>query len=624
MGYVIVVLHRVVPEKSTFMKLIFRVFGFLKGYRHLLFLSILLNTIYSLLDAAAIAVIQPVFEVLFGMKTQVLPNATAVTTQTSFLAGVKNSFYDLLRDITFTSSPYDTLFRLAMMIFTIFFLKNILKMTSSLVNTRFTEFVVKSMRDSIFNKLLTLSLDFFNRRKVGDLMSLVTNDISVMHGGISPIMYTLFREPIQIAFFLALLISFSPKLTLVAFSTSIFSLLLIRVSVKFLKRYGHRMHDAVAGYTTVLVEALSGIRIIKSLNAEGTVNKRFTDQTMRYVNAAMKNQFISSLIPSINELTAIAALSVVLYIGGTEVYTGTMKSEELLTFLFALFAIMKPVAAITEMPAQVQRGLVASERVFAVLDLAPTITNGKLDAKTFDRELKINNLTFSYGDRNAVENATIVIPKSKKIALVGGSGSGKSTLADLIIRFYDPQRGEIQLDGVNIKEFTLESYRSLFGVVSQESILFNDTVANNIKLAKPGASLEEVKRAAEIAHASEFIDALPQGYDTYIGDRGVMLSGGQRQRVAIARALLHQPEIVIFDEATSALDSVSEQAVQEAINDVLKHQTAIIIAHRLSTIVDCDCIYVFENGKIVESGTHQQLLENKSAYRRLYDIQFST
>lgn len=624
MGYVIVVLCSVVPEKSTYMKLIFRVFGFLKGYRHLLFLSILLNTVYSLLDAAAIAVIQPVFEVLFGMKTQVLPNAAAVTTQTSFLAGIKNSFYDLLRDLTFTSSPYDTLFRLAMMIFTIFFLKNILKMTSSLVNTRFTEYVVKSMRDSIFNKLLTLSLDFFNRRKVGDLMSLVTNDISVMHGGISPIMYTLFREPIQIAFFLALLISFSPKLTLVAFSTSIFSLLLIRVSVKFLKRYGHRMHDAVAGYTTVLVEALSGIRIIKSLNAEGTVDKRFTDQTMRYVKAAMKNQFISSLIPSINELTAIAALSVVLYIGGTEVYTGTMKSEELLTFLFALFAIMKPVAALTEMPAQVQRGLVASERVFAVLDLAPTITSGKLSAKSFDRELKINNMTFSYGDRNAVENATIVIPKSKKIALVGGSGSGKSTLADLIIRFYDPQRGEIQLDGVNIKEFTLESYRSLFGVVSQESILFNDTVANNIKLAKPDASFQEVKRAAEIAHASEFIEALPQGYDTYIGDRGVMLSGGQRQRVAIARALLHQPEIVIFDEATSALDSVSELAVQEAINDVLKHQTAIIIAHRLSTIVDCDCIYVFENGKIVESGTHQQLLENKSAYRRLYDIQFSS
>lgn len=624
MGYVIVVLCSVVPEKSTFMKLIFRVFGFLKGYRHLLFLSILLNTVYSLLDAAAIAVIQPVFEVLFGMKTQVLPNAAAVTTQTSFLAGVKNSFYDLLRDITFTSSPYDTLFRLAMMIFTIFFLKNILKMTSSLVNTRFTEYVVKSMRDSIFNKLLTLSLDFFNQRKVGDLMSLVTNDISVMHGGISPIMYTLFREPIQIAFFLALLISFSPKLTLVAFSTSIFSLLLIRVSVKFLKRYGHRMHDAVAGYTTVLVEALSGIRIIKSLNAEGTVDKRFTDQTMRYVKAAMKNQFISSLIPSINELTAIAALSVVLYIGGTEVYTGTMKSEELLTFLFALFAIMKPVAALTEMPAQVQRGLVASERVFAVLDLAPTITSGKLSAKSFDRELKINNMTFSYGARNAVENATIVIPKSKKIAFVGGSGSGKSTLADLIIRFYDPQRGEIQLDGVNIKQFTLESYRSLFGVVSQESILFNDTVANNIKLAKPDASFQEVKRAAEIAHASEFIEALPQGYDTYIGDRGVMLSGGQRQRVAIARALLHQPEIVIFDEATSALDSVSEQAVQEAINDVLKHQTAIIIAHRLSTIVDCDCIYVFENGKIVESGTHQQLLESKSAYRRLYDIQFSS
>jgi len=606
------------------MKLIFRVFGFLKGFRHLLFLSILLNTVYSLLDAAAIAVIQPIFEVLFGTKSQIITQTVHVTTQTSFLAGLKNGFYEFLRNLTFSSDPFETLFRLALMIFAIFFAKNILKMCSALVNTRFTEYVVKSMRDSIFNKLVSLSMDFYNKRKVGDLMSLVTNDISVMHGGISPIMYTLFREPIQILFFLGLLLSFSPKLTLIAFSTSIFSLLLIRFSVKFLKRYSLRMQDAVAGYTTVLVEVLSGIRIIKSLSAENVVSKRFTNQTQRYVNAAMKNQIVSSLIPSINELTAIAALSVVLYMGGVEVYAGNMRGEELLTFLFALFAIMKPIAALTEMPAQVQRGLVAAERVFSVLDLVPNIRDGKKIVNEFNNELKINNITFTYSDKNALENATVIIPKSKKIALVGSSGSGKSTLSDLVIRFYDPKEGSIEIDGTNIKDFTLESYRSLFGVVSQESILFNDTIANNIRLASPNATMEEVIRAAKIAHAHDFISNLSHGYDTYIGDRGIMLSGGQRQRVAIARALLHRPEIVIFDEATSALDSVSEQAVQEAITDVLKHQTAIIIAHRLSTIIDCDCIYVFENGRIVEQGTHNQLLANNSVYRKLYDIQFST
>ncbi len=607
------------------MKLIFRVFAFLKGYRHLLILSIFFNSLFSLLDAAAIAIIQPVFEVLFGTKTStIIPHTVVNKTDISFLTQIKNSFYDYLRQLTFGETPFDTLFRLALMLFFIFFIKNVLKFCSALVNTRFTENVVKAMRDSLFSKIVSLSMDFFNARKVGDLMSLTTNDISVMHGGISPIIYTIFREPIQIAFFLALLLSFSPKLTMIAFSTSIVSLILIRFSVKYLKRYSHRMHDAVAGYTTALVETLSGIRIIKSLNAESSARTRFSRETQRYVSAAMKNQIISSLIPSINELTAIAALSVVLYMGGTEVYSGNMKSEELLTFLFALFAIMKPIAMLTEMPAHIQRGLAAAERVFAVLDLRPTVHSGTAIVENFSHSLHFKDVTFAYKEKNALENATLTIPKSKKIALVGSSGSGKSTLADLAIRFYDPQGGTIELDGRDIKDYSIDSYRSLFGVVSQESILFNDTIANNIRLASPDAPMSEVIRVSKIAHAHDFISALPDGYDTYVGDRGMLLSGGQKQRIAIARALLHRPEIVIFDEATSALDSVSELAVQEAINDILSHQTAIIIAHRLSTIVDCDCIYVFEHGRIVESGNHIELLEKKGTYKLLYDIQFSS
>ncbi len=279
---------------------------------------------------------------------------------------------------------------------------------------------------------------------------------------------------------------------------------------------------------------------------------------------------------------------------------------------------------LTEMPAHIQRGLAAAERVFAVLDLRPTVHSGTAIVENFSHSLHFKDVTFAYKEKNALENATLTIPKSKKIALVGSSGSGKSTLADLAIRFYDPQGGTIELDGRDIKDYSLDSYRSLFGVVSQESILFNDTIANNIRLASPDAPMSEVIRVSKIAHAHDFISALPDGYDTYVGDRGMLLSGGQKQRIAIARALLHRPEIVIFDEATSALDSVSELAVQEAINDILSHQTAIIIAHRLSTIVDCDCIYVFEHGRIVESGKHIELLEKKGTYKRLYDIQFSS
>jgi subfamily B ATP-binding cassette protein MsbA len=295
-----------------------------------------------------------------------------------------------------------------------------------------------------------------------------------------------------------------------------------------------------------------------------------------------------------------------------------------MTFLFMLFSIMSPISSLNSLYARIQRGIVGSERVFAVMDTAPTVQEGTEQAPNLQNSIEINDLSFRYTDEvQILDNVSFSIPKSKTIALVGNSGSGKSTLADLLIRFYDPEHGGILLDGKDVRDFTFHSYRRLFGIVSQEATLFNDTITNNIRIGNADATDEEVQQAAKIANAHEFIAPMPQGYNTLIGDRGVLLSGGQRQRLAIARALVGKPEILIFDEATSSLDSESEKIVQNAIIEVLKNRTAIIIAHRLSTIVHADNIIVMDKGRIAEEGTHTELLQKNGIYKKLYEIQYN-
>lgn len=593
----------------------------MRGFEFILILSVICNTLYSLLTAASIAIIQPILQVIFKQDTTatsptVVPLGNALS--------IKDSFYNWISTIVISPDKSTMLFRLSLFIIAAFIAKNIFKYLGANLNVRLGEGIIKSMRDSLFGKMVNLSMDFFNRSKAGELMSLVTNDIGVMHGSITPLVVTLFREPIQVVVMLFLLISFSPELTLIAFSTSIFSLLIIRFSTKYIRRYATRMQISTAIFTSVLQETTSGIRAVKSSSAERHAIRRFTDETYNYVRSAIKNQKVVDLVPSINDVLAIVALSVVLYVGGLQVFSGKMNGSDLMAFLFLLFGIMSPITALTGIPAQIQRGLVAAERVFAVIDSSPSVVSGSKELTGFSSQLEINNLTFSYHDKPVLREVSFQIPKSKKIAFVGPSGGGKSTMVDTIIRFYDPQRGELTVDGTNIREFTLESYRSLFGIVSQEPILFNDTVAGNISLGFPNATKADIERAAQIANAHDFIMRLPHGYDSIVGDRGVLLSGGQKQRIAIARAVVRQPQILIFDEATSALDSESEKAVQEAVNRVLENRTAIIIAHRLSTIIDADEILVFDGGQIVERGKHSQLIALAGTYKRLYDIQFNT
>ena len=575
---------------------------------------------FSVLSTVTIIVIQPVLEALFNPES--MNSHPLLSNNESISATIKQWFFTTVLDIVQSDSHSTTLLHLGLLILFLFILKNLTKYLGNNVNVRLGEGISKSIRDQLFRKMMSLSMDYFNRSKVGDNISFITNSVATMNGAVSPIFLTVFRQPIEIALFLAVLFSYSPFLTMIAFSTSIGSLLIIKLSTKAIKMYASRMLFSMHALTSLIQEMISGIRLVKTTASEDKATHQFEQETQRYVKASVKNQKLVDLVPVLNEILAISALCAVLYVGGNQVYDKELKPQELMTFLFALFSIMSPIAQLTNTPAVIQKGIVAAESVFDIIDQQPTVKNGNNSIHTFTSSIAVDNLYFSYdGNHEVLHNIHLNIDKGKTIALVGQSGSGKSTMSDLIVRLYDPNKGSICIDGINIKEFSLEEYRQLFGIVSQDSFLFNDTIAENICFGKNIISEDEMIYAAKMANAHDFIISLPMGYQTKIGDRGVLLSGGQKQRLAIARALVRKPQILIFDEATSALDAESEHLVQEAIHNLLHGRTALIIAHRLSTIIDADCIYVFDNGSIAESGTHKELIEKGGIYFRLCSLQ---
>lgn len=601
-------------------KLVMRSIGFAKPFIGLYALSVFLNIIFSALTGISLALIKPVIEVITTGKITITHSKSG-----GFLETLKDNFFNWVQNIIINNTDiYSTLINLSAMVILLFLLKNIFKYWGSVTNSYLEEGIVKHIRDTLFKKLTDLSIEFYTKSKSGTIISVLTNDVSVVNGTIISLMSQLIRDITQIVIFILILIAVSPSLTLISFSTSIISFGLLRIGLKYLRKYASRMQTAMADFTTVIQETLSGIRVVKGYNAEDEASRRFSGQTKRFVSSAVKYQKIIAIIPSVNELFAIVALCVVFFVGGSKVITGEMRGDDLFLFLVSLFSVMSPIGTVFHNISQFQRGIVASERIFNVLDHETTVQTGDIKIEKFNDKIEVKGVTFAYDTTEVVKNADIVINKTKKIALVGASGSGKSTMLDLLIRFYDPTEGEILLDGINIKDYEIKSYRKLFGIVSQETMLFNDTITNNIRYGFEDASMEQIIEASKIANAYNFISQLPNGFDTIIGDRGVMLSGGERQRIAIARALIRNPYILIFDEATSALDAESEKIVQGAITESLKERTAIIVAHRLATIIDCDEILVFDGGYIVERGNHKQLLAQDGIYKKLYEIQFSS
>jgi subfamily B ATP-binding cassette protein MsbA len=603
-----------------FFSVLFRALSYLKPLIGLLLATILFNTIFSVLSTLSIALINPIFGILFnnGNNGNIVKGLNIPSLSNSY-----QNFYQFIYGFILSESTISTLLNLSIFIIAIFFLKNLFKYFGSIFTSLLEESIVKSIKDHVFSKLLNLGIDFYSKNKQGYLLSIINNDVGAINSTLIVSFTNILRELVQVILSLLLLLSISPKLTMIAFSSSILSLVVVRLSVKYLRKYANRMQTVMADYTTTLQESLSGIRVIKSYSAENVIASKFKNETYKYVKTAFKNSRVFNLIPFINEISAIAALCVVLYIGGQDVIINkSFKGEDLMTFLFALFSIMSPIAGVLKTFSEMQRGVVAGDRVFKLIDTEESIVGGKDSIKEFNSSIVLDEVRFSYNqEREILKGISLEIHKGEKIALVGLSGSGKSTVLDLIIRFYDPLKGSILIDGKNIKNYDIQQYRNLFGVVSQETILFNDSIRNNIKFGRNDITDEKLSEAIEISNAKEFIERNKLGLETFIGDRGITLSGGERQRLAIARAIAKEPEILIFDEATSALDAKNEKEVQLGINKSLENRTAIIVAHRLSTIRDCNRIYVFEEGKIVEVGTHDSLLELGGTYSRLYNLQ---
>ncbi|MCX7880118.1 MAG: ABC transporter ATP-binding protein/permease [Ignavibacteria bacterium] len=595
-----------------------RSFGFVKPFVALFILTLLLNTIFSTFTAISVATIKPIFELIFN--AQILPDEPG--NKIGVLEQAKNEFFRFMKGLVVNPNDIKkTLVNLGIFIVVIFILKNLFKYLGSTTNAKLEENIIRFIRNKTFSKLTSLDIGFFNRTPAGSIISIVTNDVSVVNSTTISALTGLLRELIQVLLYLFLLLAVSPFLLLIAFSSSVITIAILRTSTIYLRRYASRMQGAMADFTSVLQESLSGVRIVKGYNLEEFVKNKFFAQTTKYYRSSIKFQRIVALVPSLNEVFGVVALVVVFLVGGNQVLSGQMKGEDLMLFLFALFSIMSPVATIVHNFSQFQRGIVSIKRVFDILDQDYHITSGKEKIYDFRESIKFENVCFGYNHELVLKNISFEIQKGKKIALVGASGSGKSTVVDLIVRFYDPTEGVVSIDGKNIRDLDIISYRNLFGIVSQDIFLFNDTIRNNILIGNPSVDEEELIQACRIANAYNFITKLPNGLDTVVGERGTMLSGGERQRIAIARALVRNPKILIFDEATSSLDTESEKVVQEAINQSLKDKTAIIVAHRLSTIIDSDEILVFDDGRIVEKGKHHELMSLQGVYYKLYSYQ---
>lgn len=596
-----------------------RIFSFVKPYKKIFALSFFLNLLFSFLTAVTFPLFKFVLDLVFEKNIAI----QAVPTD-DFFEAIKIQFYNLITYLINVEGDIKaTLLNFGILTILIFLVKNVVKYFANFISATLQQNIIKSIRDKVFAKLSSISLDYFSKSRQGNIISILTNDVEVLNNTTIINSLNVLREFIQVIINFAFLISISPYLTLIAFSASFFTVGIIRIARKYLQRYAKRMQQYMADFTSTLQETISGIKVIQAYNSEKKANEKFYNDTEKYVKASIKHKNMISVIPGLGEIFAIFSLCVVLVVGGSLVIDSQIESSDLIVFILLLFGTMGPVNSIVNSIAGFQRGYVAADRVFSVLDAKSNINSGKKEIKKFNKSIEIKDLEFSYEEEKIIDNINLNISKGEKIAFVGASGSGKSTILDLIIRFYDPKSGAVLIDDTNIKEFELSQYRELFSIVSQDTILFNDTIANNIRYGKETATDEEIIVALKTAHCWDFVSKLPNGINSNVGDRGSTLSGGERQRLAIARALVRDPQILVFDEATSALDSESEKIVQDAINESLENRTAIIVAHRLATIIDCDKIYVFHKGKISESGTHQELLSLNGIYKNLHNIQFN-
>ena len=599
-----------------------KIFGFAKPYSKYMALNIFFNVLYAFFNAFSFLVLMPMLEVLFGENR-------AVYSKPSFSGALDFKTYVSDRmsfEVTRYAGddPQRALLLVILLILVTFLLKNLFNYTALFFITFLRNGILKDIRIALYNTITKMSMAHFTEKRKGDLMSRVSNDVTEIQYSFLSIIELLIREPLTIAFALVMMFSISAELTLFVLLFVPFAGILISRIGKTLQPKSNKVQIEVGEVLAKIEETISGLNIIKAFRAEGSFQAKFKDTNQRLFK--LSNSLINrmNLSSPLSEFLGIGVFAILLWYGGSLVLVeNQLNAAAFITFLGLAYGVLTPAKGISKALYSIKKGNAAAARIVEVLETPNPIIDPQNPAKmtAFNKEISFNKVSFAYEDELVIDKLNLTIPKGSSVALVGPSGGGKSTIANLVPRFYDVREGNISIDGTDIRQFTKNDLRSLMGIVTQDSILFNDTVANNLRIAKPDATEKELKNAAEIANALSFIDALPKGFDTEIGDQGNKLSGGQKQRLSIARAVLKNPEILILDEATSALDTESERLVQEALIKMMKSRTSLVIAHRLSTIQNADLIVVLQNGKITEQGTHEELIAKNGTYKKLIELQ---
>jgi subfamily B ATP-binding cassette protein MsbA len=599
----------------------FRLLQYAKPYKWLIPQYFVYTLLFVLFSVVNLAVLAPLLNLLFK------PAATAATETTPAEPNPWSleQFYSYLNEFIATQTKEDALYVICLILIISVVFANLFNYLTLMLQAKARINAVTNLRNSVFNRITELDMGYFTDARKGDLMTKVSTDVQNIEATIVNSLTVLFKEPFLIMGYFFILFFISTELTL-------YTLLLVPVSgsaisyiAKRLKRRAQFTQESISRLTNILEETLSGIRVIKAFNAQWYTQKKFTSEAGVYAHQSMKMAKKSNLSAPLAQVLGTSMLCLILLIGGNMVLSDThqLDPSKFILFLITFGQLIVPAKNIANAFTNIQKGLVSSERVFQLIDTPIKVTDhaNAQDLINYKSHISFEGVHFAYEDRKVLNDISFHIAKGSTVAMVGQSGGGKSTIADLLARFYDPAEGSIRVDGQDIKDITISSLRKKMGIVTQESILFNDTIRQNISFGKAEADLEEIIAAAKIANAHQFIMQLEKGYDTIIGERGSKLSGGQKQRMSIARALLKNPEILILDEATSALDSESEKLVQDAILNLTKNRTTLVIAHRLSTIQNADLILVLKAGKIIQSGTHLELIKEAGVYKTLLEIQ---
>ena len=604
---------------SNFKKIV----PFIYPYKKYAFLNIFFNVLYALFSTLSFVALIPMLQVLFDKNKQ-------ITVKPVFHGILKIQEYGenyLSYYITTTKGTHEPGYVLSIMvaiIISIFLLKNLADYLAMFFITFLRNGVLRDMRNAMYKKTLELPLAFYSEKRKGDVISRISADVNEVQNSFLAILELIVKEPLTIIFTITAMLIISAKLTLFVFIFIPVSGYIISLIGKQLKKQSTKAQQEQGTFLSTIEETIGGLKVVKGYNSENYFNTVFQNSTERFFSLSNSIGNRQNLASPASEFMGITVIAILLWYGGQMVLIDkTLQSASFIAYMGLAYNILTPAKAISKASYGVKRGNAAAERVLEILDQENPITSkpDAIEKTTFDDNITVQNINFKYEDETVLKDFSLQIKKGQTIALVGQSGSGKSTIANLLTRFYDVNDGTISIDGVNIKDMNLQSLRGLMGLVTQDSILFNDTIKANISLGKLDATDEEIIEALKIANAFEFVKELPLGIYTNIGDSGNKLSGGQKQRLSIARAVLKNPPIMILDEATSALDTESEKFVQVALENMMQNRTSIVIAHRLSTIQKADLIVVMQKGKIVEQGTHDELISHNGTYNKLVTMQ---